>query len=208
MTVSLQPGSILEAYLGDPRSLDRVSTLERLRLADAHLALHADAVAELVRAMTDRLCTLTCTERALIIDAAWLHDIGKLTIAPETLNKPGPLTDAEWIEMRDHPGRGADFLNLSPGLRQLAPFVRHHHERNDGTGYPDGLAGSDIPLGARLIGVADAYDAMISWRPYRAPRSETDARAELRRCSGSQFDPDVVALFLDVVSLPRSQRRT
>jgi HD-GYP domain-containing protein (c-di-GMP phosphodiesterase class II) len=124
---------------------------------------------------------------------AMLHDIGKIGVPDAILRKPGPLTDEEWALMRRHAAFGAAMLDGIPFLSDAVPLVRHHHERWDGRGYPDGLAGEAIPLGARIFAVADAFDAMTSDRPYRRPMSLAQARAELARCAGSQFDPAVVA---------------
>jgi two-component system, cell cycle response regulator len=128
-----------------------------------------------------------------MLRAAELHDIGKLAIPDEILNKPGPLDDSEWQFMRQHPIIGERILNADPALRPVARLVRASHERWDGHGYPDGLAGSAIPLGARIIAACDAYEAMTSERCYQAARSTHEAIAELRRNAGSQFDPTVVA---------------
>jgi HD-GYP domain-containing protein (c-di-GMP phosphodiesterase class II) len=124
---------------------------------------------------------------------AVLHDIGKIGVPDAILLKPGPLTDAEWAVMRRHPVLGVEMLERVPFLHGALPLVRHHHERWDGKGYPDGLAGPAIPLGARIFAVADSFDAMTSRRPYRQPVSLRQARAELARCAGAQFDPAVVA---------------
>jgi hypothetical protein len=123
---------------------------------------------------------------------AMLHDIGKIGVPDALLRKPGPLTDDEWSTMRRHATIGAAMLDGIPFLSDAVPLVRHHHERWDGGGYPDGLAGAAIPLGARVFAVADALDAMTSHRPYRAAMPLAAARAELARCAGSQFDPAVV----------------
>jgi two-component system cell cycle response regulator len=127
-----------------------------------------------------------------VVRAAELHDIGKLAIPDEILEKPGPLNDSEWQFMRQHPIVGERILNADPALRPVARLVRASHERWDGTGYPDGLAGAAIPLGARIIAACDAYDAMTSERCYQAARSSDDAIAELQRNSGTQFDPAVI----------------
>jgi two-component system, cell cycle response regulator len=124
--------------------------------------------------------------------AGELHDLGKLALPEELLRKAGPLSDSEQLFMRQHPIIGERILNVAPALRMVARLVRSSHERWDGKGYPDGLAGAAIPLGARIIAACDAYDAMISDRPYQAPRSPDEAIAELRRHSGSQFDREVV----------------
>ena len=133
--------------------------------------------------------------------AGWLHDIGKLAVPEHILNKPGPLDDAEWAAMRTHPGVGADIVVRIPALREVAPAVRHHHERYSGSGYPDDLAGPAIPIEARIIAAADAYAAMTADRPYSPARTPHQAAAELRRCAGSHFDPAVVEALLAVLDL-------
>jgi putative nucleotidyltransferase with HDIG domain len=124
--------------------------------------------------------------------ASLLHDIGKIGVAESILRKPGRLTDEEYMEIKAHPAIGANIVQKLRLLGQEAGTVRSHHEWANGRGYPDGLTADRIPLGARIIAVADAYDAMTSDRPYRRTMSRTEAIAELRRCSGSQFDPAVV----------------
>jgi len=124
-----------------------------------------------------------------------LHDVGKLAVPDAVLNKPGPLDADEWDLMRQHPGRGAKILATIPFLDRALEVVRHHHERWDGTGYPTGLHGEEIPLWARIFAVVDTVDAITSDRPYRAGRPLEVALEELRAGSGAQFDPACVAAF-------------
>lgn len=133
---------------------------------------------------------------------AMLHDIGKIGVADRILLKAGPLTDEEWREMRRHPVIGYRILREIRFLRKASEIVLAHHERFDGTGYPRGLEGDRIPLGARLFAVADTYDSMTHDRPYRAALEYEDVVAELNRCRGTQFDPEVVDTFLAV---PRAE---
>jgi HD-GYP domain-containing protein (c-di-GMP phosphodiesterase class II) len=196
LAASTKQSISLDELLGDPATLGRNEIATRVRSNDFALWLHAGAVAAYVDAMATLLPQSARSQRRGFVDAAWLHDIGKLTIRRDVLLRPGPLTDSEWTDMREHSARGADFLERSAALRDLAPLVRQHHEWHDGRGYPDALCAGKIELGARLIGVADAYDAMTSSRPYRPVMSHDAAVAELLRCSGSQFDPEIVSLFI------------
>lgn len=158
------------------------------------IATHGRAVARIAIRIAEALgCDRA--EQARIRTAAGLHDIGKLPIPPETLDKPGPLDAEEWAQVRLHPVLGEQML-LSEGLGDIAPWVRCHHERPDGGGYPDGLVDGTIPLQSRIIAVADAYDAMVTERPYSAAISDRAAREELLRASGTQFDSKVVSAFL------------
>jgi putative nucleotidyltransferase with HDIG domain len=131
-----------------------------------------------------------------IARAAFLHDIGKMAIPDQILRKPGPLTPEEREVMRKHCEIGYNMVTRIPFLREAAEIVLSHQEYFDGTGYPRSLKGEQIPLGARIFAVADALDAMISDRPYRKALSITHARGEIERCSGTQFDPEVVKVFL------------
>jgi len=126
---------------------------------------------------------------------AILHDIGKIFIQETMLFKSLPLGDADWYEIRRHPIAGAEMIKDVPFLAQAVPIVRHHHERWDGSGYPDGLSGRDIPLPARIVTLADSFDAMTIDRPYRSARDPEDAYNEVVSNAGAQFDPQVVAAF-------------
>ena len=128
------------------------------------------------------------------------HDVGKVVVRRELLLKPGPLTLDELAEIRAHPGAGAELVAPLRGARHALPYVLYHHERWDGTGYPSRLQGPEIPLEARLLAVADAFDAMTSPRPYRHALTYERAIVELCSCAGTQFDPELAELFVDVWS--------
>ena len=130
---------------------------------------------------------------------AYLHDIGKIRVPDAILNKDADLSDEEWEEMRRHPGYGAELLMEKDFLRDAAEIVRAHHERYDGSGYPQGLRGEEIPIGARVVAVVDTYDAMTSERPYEPALSKREAIEELRKHAGAQFDPRVVRAFVEVI---------
>lgn len=168
--------------------------LHALRARHPQLGRHCDDVARLATAIGLRLA-LGPAELEALRQGACLHDVGKLTIDGDILDKPGPLSDDEWAVIHRHTEVGADILAEVPELRPVAHLVRHSHERFDGRGYPDGLAGEQIPLGSRIIFACDAYDAMTSERPYSAPMTVGDALTELRRCAGSQFDPLVIEVL-------------
>jgi putative two-component system response regulator len=127
-----------------------------------------------------------------------LHDIGKIHILESVLSKPGPLDDAEWDEMKKHPVVGAEMVKNITYLQNAIPIIRYHHERWDGTGYPDGLSGESIPIAARIVAVADSLDAMITSRTYRVALTPDQAYDEIVRCSGTHFDPVVVRAFQQV----------
>jgi HD-GYP domain-containing protein (c-di-GMP phosphodiesterase class II) len=134
---------------------------------------------------------------------ALFHDIGKIGVPDHILKKPASLTEEEWAEMKTHPIIGANLLGEVPNLERIRPIVLAHHERYDGSGYPLGLKGAQIPLAAQIIACADAYEAMISTRPYRAAMSREDALAELLRVRGTQLNPSVVDAFVaHLQSLP------
>jgi len=137
-------------------------------------------------------------DRTSLINGALLHDVGKIGVPDAILRKPGPLSPSEWAIMRTHPEKGHQMLRQVGFLGQALPIIHHHHERYDGAGYPDGLQGAKIPLGARIFAVADSFDAMTSNRPYRRALSLEDARQEVARCAGKQFDPRVVEAFMAV----------
>ena len=163
------------------------------------LELHHRAVAELAGIVADDL-GLARVERDDVVRAAGLHDIGKIAVPTAIIDKPGALDAHELAVLREHTIVGHRILSADPGLRPIAGLVRSSHERWDGSGYPDGLRGEQIPLGARIIAICDAYDAMTNERPYRAARPVADAIAELCRGAGRRYDPRIVPVFLAAVA--------
>jgi hypothetical protein len=159
---------------------------------DQYTGHHSTHVGRLARRVGERL-GMEREEAEMLEFAARLHDVGKLGVPDAILQKPGPLEEHEWAVMRLHPQWGADMVASVPGLERLADLVRGHHERWDGGGYPQGLAGERIPLASRVISACDALSAMVSRRPYREPLSVEAALQELTAAAGSQFDPTVVA---------------
>jgi diguanylate cyclase (GGDEF)-like protein len=179
-----------------PARLRAAASLARaVDARDVYTGFHSQRVAQLAVRIATRL-GLDREQIELTRLAASLHDLGKLALPEELLRKPGPLTDPERLVLERHPQIGHRMLD-SLGVDPVADWVLHHHERWDGAGYPDQLGGNQIPLGARIIFVADAYDAMTSDRLYRGRRSPEAALVELRACAGSQFDPTVVAALED-----------
>ena len=205
------------------KTLSRVSAgrqstdvlLSALAERSSDLGVHVHDVRDLCDAVADEL-GLWPEEKAPLLQAASLHDVGKVAIPDAILEKRGPLSDEEWEFMRQHTVIGERILLAAPALADAARIVRSTHERYDGWGYPDGLAADAIPLGARIIAVCDAFDAMTSPRPYRTPVTPDEALQELERCAGAQFDARVVDAFRavhgrpapDDVALSRSRRRT
>jgi two-component system cell cycle response regulator len=172
--------------------------MQALTERNPDLGDHMLGVAELAAAVA-RKFDLSDAEIEDIRLGASLHDVGKMAIPDAILTKPGPPSAEEWEYVRNHTVAGEKILGAAPALDGVARLVRSSHERFDGQGYPDGLAGEEIPLGARIIFVCDAFDAIIANRPYRDARSVDEAVAEIRRCSGTQFDPAVVDAFCSVM---------
>jgi putative nucleotidyltransferase with HDIG domain len=166
---------------------------------------HSNGVADLAIAVGRRL-GLDAEALDVLVRAAELHDIGKIAVPDTILHKPGALDGVEWEIMRQHTVVGERILAAADSMRPVANLVRASHERWDGRGYPDGLAAEEIPLGARIVCACDAYDAMLSRRPYKEPMSRAEAIAELRRCAGHQFDPRVVDVLAAVVPEPARQQ--
>ena len=176
------------------RQESQSALLSSLRVRGPELRVHLNDVSELARAVGREL-GMGNEELDELTRAAELHDVGKIAIPDAILNKPSPLSDEEWAFVRRHTIIGERILAAAPALRPVASLVRFSHEHWDGSGYPDGLAGEEIPLGARVIAVCDSFHAMITDRPYRPAVSEEQALAEVQRCRGRQFDPRVVDTF-------------
>lgn len=166
---------------------------------DPYTSLHSEEVAEVSHAIALSY-GLPSNQADIIHVAGHLHDIGKIGVPDQILKKEGPLTDTEWVEIKKHPDKGAEILKPVGCLVDtgIVEMVRHHHERFDGKGYPSGLKGEAIPVGARIIALADTISAILQNRPYRPAQNFDHVLEEIRRCSGSQFDPTVVEAFLSI----------
>jgi len=158
---------------------------------DRYTLGHSERVAELAVAIADTM-GLPPAERYALELAAELHDIGKVTLPDQILHKAGELTEEDWATIRSHPVKGSEIVAAVSELNHVAAIIRHHHERIDGHGYPDGLAGEAIPLPARILAVAEAFETMTSDHPRRKRHHQADAIAELRRGAGTEFDPVVI----------------
>ncbi len=154
---------------------------------------YATDIAEALGYSNDRIATIRA--------AALLHDIGKIGICDDILEKAGPLTPEEWEPIRAHPNLGVAILKHIDALKDCLAAVQYHHERYDGTGYPAGLQGDNIPIDARILAIADAYDAMTSARPYRPNKlTPEEGLGELKQCAGKQFDPTLVEVFVNLTT--------
>lgn len=172
--------------------------IRTLDLRDRMTARHSAAVAHYSRGIAEAI-GMSEAEQEVVHTAALLHDIGKFNLPDAILKADVPLGPADWALIRSHPGEGARLISHLDGYEAAARIVRAHHERFDGKGYPDGLRGVDIPLGARIISVADTYDVLTARDSYRRPISSEEAIAELRRVAGSQLDPAVVSVFVHLL---------
>jgi len=173
---------------------------EQAASADATFRTHSEHVADLSVRVGQAL-GLAGDELEMLGLAAVVHDVGKLAVDPEILAKPSALDEEEWEAMRAHPAAGAELLEPCAAPPEVLEIVRSHHERWDGRGYPDGLAGEEIPLVARIVCACDAWSAMTTDRSYRTALSPEEAAAELRRCAGTQFDPAVVEALAATVAI-------
>jgi putative nucleotidyltransferase with HDIG domain len=187
------------AELVDTQSRAIDGLVQALATRDNEVSGHSDRVAYSTSLLARQIGIEPATEEyEVIVRGALLHDVGKIAVRDAILHKPGSLTDDEWVEMRDHAIQGYKLVESYPFLAAPAEIVLCHHERWDGKGYPRGLAGEEIPIGARLFAVADTFDAITADRPYRPARTRAEAVDEIVRCGGAQFDPKVVECFLAV----------
>jgi len=193
-------GGLRTAAEGTGEMASLRALLAAVNARDSYTASHSREVVRLARSVSRRL-GLGEIETIEVEHVALLHDVGKIAIPDAILRKPRSLTEHEQTLMRQHPVVGAEILASTPELAHLAPAVRAEHERWDGGGYPDGLAGQAIPVASRIVFVCDAYHAMTSDRPYRRAMSPQAARRELARSAGTQFCPDAVDALLDVLAL-------
>ncbi len=184
--------NLLNVYLETIRSLAAA-----IDAKDSYTHGHSRRVTDLSVGLALEM-SLAKTEVDTIRHASLLHDVGKIGISEQILLKPGKLTDDEFETIKSHPHIGAGILNSIEFLKRVCEIIKHHHERYDGRGYPAGLTGDEIPLGSRIICVADSFDAITSHRPYRKPLTFDEASAEIQRCAGSQFDPAVVQAFISL----------
>src|SRR5919201_1451157 len=184
-----------------------LSTLSRaIEARDPYTRGHSARVTRLAEAVARRLGW--SEERLVSLRVGGpLHDIGKLAVSDDVLSKEGGLDEEEFAQIREHPRVGARILLRFAAYRQALPYVLYHHERWDGNGYPTGKAGKEIPLEARLLAVADAFDAMTSDRPYRRALTHGEALAEVERCAGTQFDPEIARIFLEVFAEEKQMPR-
>ncbi len=176
-----------------------------LEAKDPYTKFHSEKVAKYARQIGKRV-GYTQRQMELIQMAGILHDFGKIGIKESLLNKAGALTDTEYEAIKRHPLIASAILEPIEELRIIIRDIKHHHERWDGNGYPSGLKGEEIPLGARILCIADSYDAMTTSRSYHEPMPEEDARRELELCSGKQFDPKLVDIFLEIIKTNKQRR--
>ncbi len=176
-----------------------LSTITSLATAieakDPYTKGHSERVTRLSLAIAGKI-GMSFKEKERLRIAGLLHDIGKIGIPEGILAKPAKLNNEEWGIIKQHPAKGAEILKPIKQLEDVIPVIRHHHEKFTGGGYPDGLEGEEIPLGSRIITLVDAFDAMVSTRPYRPAMKRKDAINEIQRCKGTQFDPKIVEAFL------------
>jgi diguanylate cyclase (GGDEF)-like protein len=186
----------------DEKHIDLVTSIKTLisviNAKDRYTYGHVERVVAYCKLLADKL-KLSEEDKKTLIYGAYMHDIGKMSIAKDILLKKMPLTNEEWEALKQHPANGVEIIRPVKSLNNLIPLILYHHERYDGKGYPSNLAGEDIPYLVRLLSVVDSFDAMTSNRPYNKRKTYEEGIVELRKCSGSQFDPDIADAFIQVI---------
>jgi HD-GYP domain-containing protein (c-di-GMP phosphodiesterase class II) len=186
----------------EDKHIDIITSIKTLisviNAKDKYTYGHVERVVVYSRLLADKL-ELNEEDKKRLIYGAYMHDIGKINIPEEILNKKMPLTSEEWGMMKQHPVSGVEIINPVESLRDIAPLILHHHERYDGKGYPGNLEGENIPYLARVLTVADSFDAMTSNRAYSKRKTYEEAIEELKRCSGTQFDPLITDTFIKII---------
>lgn len=186
----------------DDKDIELVTSIKTLisiiNAKDRYTYSHVERVVIYSRLLADKL-NLSERDKNNLIYGAYMHDIGKINIAKEILAKRMKLEKEEWEELKQHPDNGVEIIKSVESLKDVIPLIKHHHERYDGMGYPSGLSGDEIPYLARVLTVVDSFDAMTSNRPYNVRKSYEEGIEELRNCSGTQFDPEIVKAFIEVI---------
>lgn len=186
----------------DDKDIELVTSIKTLisiiNAKDRYTYSHVERVVIYSRLLADKL-NLSDVDKSNLIYGAYMHDIGKINIAKEILVKRMKLEKEEWEELKQHPENGVEIIKSVESLKDVIPLIKHHHERYDGKGYPDGLSGDNIPYLARVLTVVDSFDAMTSNRPYNRRKSYEEGIEELRKCSGEQFDPEIAKAFIEVI---------
>ncbi|MEW9094330.1 MAG: diguanylate cyclase [Clostridiaceae bacterium] len=186
----------------DEKHIDLVTSIKTLisviNAKDRYTYGHVERVVTYSRLLADKL-ELSERDKKDLIYGAYMHDIGKINISKEILNKKMPLSNEEWEILKQHPLNGVEIIKPVKSLQNISHLILHHHERYDGKGYPDNLEGEDIPFLARVLTVVDSFDAMTSNRPYNKRKTYEEAIEELRKCSGTQFDPYIAEIFIEVI---------
>lgn len=196
--------SILDELKEDieDKHIDLVTSIKTLisviNAKDRYTYGHVERVVIYSRLLADKL-KLSIEDKKKLVYGAYMHDIGKINIAEEVLNKKMPLNNDEWQILKQHPANGVEIIKPVESLSYIAPLILHHHERYDGKGYPENLKGEDIPYLARILTVVDSFDAMTSNRPYSKIKNHSEAIEELKKCRGSQFDPVITNAFIEVI---------
>jgi putative two-component system response regulator len=187
------------ALLGMEAAHQVITTLaQEINARDADIQSHTERIGRWAAELGHRV-GLSSADLQAVAYSILLHDLGRIGISESVMLKRGPLSDDELDMVRRHVEIGERIAGSLPGAERFGPIIRHHHERWDGAGYPDGIKGEDIPLGARIVALADAFDAIVRGRPYRAARTVEEAFDELRKHAGKQFDPGLVPLFIEEV---------